>query len=51
VFGNQRSHGCVNMTPADAKWLFYWSEPRLPLGWHGVFTTKKNQGTPVYITD
>jgi hypothetical protein len=51
VFGNQRSHGCVNLTPADARWLFYWSEPALPLGWHGVYTVKKQKGTPVYITD
>jgi len=51
VFGNQRSHGCVNLAPADARWLFYWSEPALPLGWHGVYTVKKQKGTPVYITD
>jgi len=51
VFGNQRSHGCVNLAPADARWLFYWSEPQIPLGWHGVYTTKKNKGTPVYITN
>lgn len=51
VFGNQRSHGCVNLAPDDARWLFYWSEPQIPLGWHGVYTTKKNKGTPVYITN
>ncbi|MFH1436919.1 MAG: L,D-transpeptidase family protein [Pseudomonadota bacterium] len=50
-FGNQRSHGCVNLSPADARWVFYWSDPELPLGWHGVFATAKNQGTAVYITD
>ena len=50
-FGNPRSHGCVNLSPADARWVFYWSDPQLPLGWHGVFATAKNQGTAVYITD
>ncbi|MBW2261624.1 MAG: L,D-transpeptidase [Deltaproteobacteria bacterium] len=51
VFGHQRSHGCVNMTPRDAKWIFDWSEPRLPLGWHGVVATKDRPGTVVKVTD
>lgn len=25
-FGAQRSHGCVNMPPRDAEWVWYWSE-------------------------
>lgn len=33
-FGNTRSHGCVNIPPADARWLFYWAEPAMPAGWH-----------------
>jgi len=51
VFGHLRSHGCVNMTPRDAKWIFDWSEPRLPLGWHGVVATKDRPGTIVKVTD
>ncbi len=51
VFGHLRSHGCVNMTPKDAKWIFDWSEPRLPLGWHGVVATKDRPGTVVKVTD
>ncbi len=51
MFGHQRSHGCVNMTPQDAKWVFDWSEPRLPLGWHGVVATGQRPGTFVKITD
>ncbi len=34
TFGNVRSHGCTNIPPIDARWLFYWSEPGLPTGWH-----------------
>lgn len=34
-FGQPRSHGCVNLAPRDARWLFFWSEPDLPSGWHG----------------
>ncbi len=26
-FGNPMSHGCINMTNADAKWLFDWAGP------------------------
>lgn len=51
VFGHQRSHGCVNMTPKDAMWIFDWSEPALPLGWHGVVATKERPGTWVKVTD
>jgi lipoprotein-anchoring transpeptidase ErfK/SrfK len=36
-FGNVRSHGCTNIPPRDARWLFYWSEPDLPRGWHATF--------------
>ena len=35
-FGNQRSHGCVNLAPRDARWLFFWGAPDLPSGWHGA---------------
>lgn len=26
-FGNQMSHGCINMRNSDAKWLFRWTDP------------------------
>jgi len=29
-FGNPRSHGCINMTPQAAKWLFRWTRPVVP---------------------
>jgi len=35
-FGKPRSHGCVNLSPEDARRLFFWTEPALPSGWHGV---------------
>lgn len=35
-FGETRSHGCTNIAPADARWLFSWSTPVLPEGWHGM---------------
>ena len=33
LFGQQRSHGCVNLAPRDARWLYYWSDPQMPPGW------------------
>jgi hypothetical protein len=35
-WGEKASMGCVNLSPADAMWLFEWAEPQLPAGWHGV---------------
>ncbi len=46
-FGRVRSHGCVNLSPVDARWLFFWSTPHLPNGWHGVF--KLDQEAPTWV--
>lgn len=32
-FGKPRSHGCVNLAPRDARWLYYWSDPQMSPGW------------------
>lgn len=48
-FGNPMSHGCINMTNADAKWLFDWTGPE----WDGVTvwypSTTDNPGTRVVV--
>ncbi|MBL8088758.1 MAG: L,D-transpeptidase [Anaerolineales bacterium] len=31
AFGEKRSHGCVNVTPDDAKWIFRWTSPYVSL--------------------
>jgi lipoprotein-anchoring transpeptidase ErfK/SrfK len=46
-FGRVRSHGCVNLAPRDAAWLFEWTDPPVPDHWHGVIN--KERGTVVYI--
>ncbi|MBI4510239.1 MAG: L,D-transpeptidase [Deltaproteobacteria bacterium] len=38
-FGEPRSHGCVNLSPKDARALYFWATPDVPPGWsmaHGV---------------
>ena len=45
-FGAPRSHGCVNLSPLDARWLFAWTEPKVPTAWHGAMS---NRGTVLSI--
>jgi hypothetical protein len=35
-FGRPKSHGCINVPPADAMWLFQWMDPQMPEGWYAV---------------
>jgi hypothetical protein len=35
-WGEKVSMGCVNLSPEDAFWLFRWTEPSLPDGWHAM---------------
>lgn len=35
-WGDLKSAGCVNVSPQDGKWLFGFTEPAVPDGWHAV---------------
>ncbi len=50
-FGAVRSHGCVNLAPADARTMFNWTEPRVPEGWHGANSTAEKPGSRVVVHD
>ena len=49
-FGTPRSHGCVNLSPIDARRVFMWTDPPLPTDWHGVTASETTgEGTLVHI--
>lgn len=48
-FGTVRSHGCVNLSPKDARWLFDWASPHLPAGWRAVLPASYDPGTIVRV--
>ncbi len=48
-FGRVRSHGCVNLSPADAAWLFEFTDPVVPPEWHGANASADEPGTVVYV--
>ena len=41
---SQRSHGCVNLAPRDARWLYFWSDPQVPPGWTIVGRRRRGAG-------
>lgn len=48
-FGRPRSHGCVNLSPKSAQWLFQWMDPEVPRGWYAVAGFGK--GVPITVVD
>jgi len=49
AFGRVQSHGCVNLSPADAEQLFSFASPRLPSGWTAVLPTVYERGSLVRV--
>jgi L,D-transpeptidase catalytic domain len=48
-WGNRRSHGCINLAPKDAKWLYDWTLPHVPDGWLSRYADEKHPGTIVRV--
>lgn len=47
-FGKTRSHGCINLLPQAARWIYRWSNPAVPYGEH---TWSKDEGTQVDVVE
>jgi len=45
-YGRPRSHGCINLTPQAAKWLYRWTSPSVEFGKHFAY---EYYGTKVLI--
>lgn len=49
-FGRTKSHGCINMSPLDSRWLFNWTTPGLPANWHSIWAPEgEADTTPTYV--
>jgi lipoprotein-anchoring transpeptidase ErfK/SrfK len=45
-FGVPHSHGCINLTPEAAKWVYLWTTPAVP---PKEYVYSDNHGTRVII--
>jgi len=50
-FGERKSHGCVNLAPADARTLYRWSAPALVPAWSEVHGHVDQPGSIVRVRD
>jgi hypothetical protein len=48
-FGRRRSHGCINLSPTDARYLFQFTEPVLPPGWNAILSIPEDRATVVQV--
>ncbi|MFH2009734.1 MAG: L,D-transpeptidase [bacterium] len=48
-FGHPKSHGCINLAPTDARWLFRWTPPGLRPGWAAREMTSTQPGILVRV--
>ena len=49
AFGYRVSHGCVNLAPRDARFLYAWTALPVPPGWTARFATEREPGSVVRV--
>jgi lipoprotein-anchoring transpeptidase ErfK/SrfK len=47
-FGNAWSVGCVNLSAADARWVYDWATPVIPVGWSELLVPD-GEGTAIRV--
>jgi lipoprotein-anchoring transpeptidase ErfK/SrfK len=48
-FGRTASHGCVNLAPKDARFMYFWTDPPVPLGWSMKAADTSHPGSVVRV--
>jgi lipoprotein-anchoring transpeptidase ErfK/SrfK len=48
-FGRYASHGCVNLAPKDARFLYFWTDPQIPPGWTMMAGLSSHPGSIVRV--
>ncbi len=51
AFGEKRSHGCINVSPEDAKWIFRWTTPYVSLQQTEMRVSLPDHGTIVVTSE
>lgn len=49
-YGVRMSHGCINLAPLDAKYLFFFTGPAVLQGWHGAWSGNGQKGSRVVVS-
>lgn len=50
-FGRKKSHGCVNLAPLDARFVFEWALPEMARGWTGLLPASLDESVIVHVRD
>ena len=48
-FGHPRSHGCINLAPKDAMFVYHFTCPKVPKGWTSLYADEDHPGTLIRI--
>jgi hypothetical protein len=48
-FGHPHSHGCINLTPEDARWIYRWTLPSVPPDQRLVY--EPGTGTSLWVRE